>query len=291
VNYIKKDGSMKKEILENLIKEKKTIRDIAKDLNTCDGSVRYWLKRYGLKTIFSGGLRGDALRTWTKDQMIDAIKTSVNISDVLRKIGLKIRPGNYSTFKKFVALNKIDISHLKGKNSSRCSGGGKKVTPLKEILKENSFYSRYHLKSRLLKDGLLKNECSICKSSAEWNGKSIVMILDHINGNNVDNRLENLRMLCPNCNSQQSTFCRNVKKEKAIPRNQKGKCIDCYKPICGVSKRCRACRGIHDRKTSILSKEELKKMISETTWTDIGRKYGVSDNTVRKWAKQYGIIS
>ena len=280
---------MKKETLELLIKEKKTISEIAQHLSTRDGSIRYWLKKYGLKTHFSGGSRGDALRTWTKYQMIEAIRTSVNISGVLRKIGLKIRPGNYSTFKKFVVSNGIDISHLKGKNSHRYSGGGKKATPLNEILKENSFYNRCHLKSRLLKDGLLKNECAICKSHAEWNGKPLVMILDHINGNNIDNRLDNLRMLCPNCNSQQLTFCRNVQREKAIPRNQKSKCLDCGEPICKVSKRCKTCRGIHDRKTARLSKIELEKMISEMTWVAIGKKYGVSDNAVKKWARQYEI--
>jgi len=280
---------MKKEILESLIREKKTIRKIAECLNTCEGSIRYWLRKYGLKTVLSGGARGDALRTWTREQMIDAIKTSVNISDVLRKVGLKVRPGNFSTFKKFVILNNIDISHLKGKNSYRHTGGGAKNTPLSEILTKNSFYNRSHLKRRLLKDGLLKNECAICRSNGEWNGKPLVMILDHINGDNIDNRLDNLRMLCPNCNSQQLTFCRNVNRKRSIPRNQRERCIDCGKPICSGSKRCKQCLGLQYRKPGRPSKEELEKMISEMTWVALGRKYSVCDNTVRDWARQYGI--
>jgi len=277
---------MKKEILEKFINEKKTIREIALYFNKGTSCIRYWLKKCGLKASYSGNAR----RTWTEDQMMEAIRTAVNISDVLRKLGLKIRPGNYSTFKKFVVSNNIDISHLKGSQSRRYCGGGKKETPLDKILTENSFYSRSHLKRRLLKEGIVRNECNICKCNGEWNGKPMVMVLDHINGDNVDNRKENLRMLCPNCNSQQLTFCRKVNREKVIPKNQRAKCIDCGKLITEGSQRCHKCRGVFDYKVIRPIKEELEKMISEMTWVDIGKKYGVCDNTIKKWARQYGIV-
>ena len=57
-----------------------------------------------------------------------------------------------------------------------------------------------------MKSGILKNKCSICGLDGKWNDKKLIMVLDHINGINNDNRKENLRMLCPNCNSQQPTF-------------------------------------------------------------------------------------
>lgn len=276
---------MEKEMLEKFISEKKTLKEIAFYFNKGTSCIRYWLKKYGLRASYSGNAR----RTWTEDQMMEAIRTALNISDVLRKLGLKVRPGNYSTFKKFVVSNGIDISHLKGWKSHRYNGGGKKETPLDEVLTKNSFYSRRHLKRRLLKDGLLKNECNICKCNGEWEGKPLIMILDHINGDNIDNRKENLRMLCPNCNSQQLTFCRNVNREKVIPKNQRGKCIDCGKPIFESSTRCHKCRGISDYKVIRPTKEELMKMIAEMTWVDIGKKYGVVDSTIKKWAKQYEI--
>ena len=81
-------------------------------------------------------------------------------------------------------------------------------TSLEEILIENSIYSSSKLKPRLIKAGLMKEECLSCGLGNTWNGKSIVLQLDHINGNCADNRLENLRILCPNCHSQTRTYCR-----------------------------------------------------------------------------------
>src|SRR6266511_923986 len=80
-------------------------------------------------------------------------------------------------------------------------------TPLEEVLVENSTYSRFHLKRRLLASGTLKNECAVCGQGQVWMGQPLAMVLDHINGVPNDNRLENLRMLCPNCNSQTATYC------------------------------------------------------------------------------------
>lgn len=71
---------------------------------------------------------------------------------------------------------------------------------------------RHHLKKKILKNKLLANECQICKQPPEWNGKILVLQLDHINGINNDNRIENLRLLCPNCHSQTDTFCHKNRK-------------------------------------------------------------------------------
>ncbi|HKU67960.1 MAG TPA: HNH endonuclease signature motif containing protein [Candidatus Baltobacteraceae bacterium] len=72
--------------------------------------------------------------------------------------------------------------------------------------------SRAAVRRRLLNEGLLRNECSICGLN-EWLGNPIVMHIDHINGVNDDHRLENLRMLCPNCHSQTPTYGgRNAKR-------------------------------------------------------------------------------
>lgn len=72
--------------------------------------------------------------------------------------------------------------------------------------------NRKHIKARLMKAGIFANSCQAC-GLAEWQGRALSMHLDHINGIKDDNRLENLRMLCPNCHSQTPTYGgRNVKR-------------------------------------------------------------------------------
>lgn len=74
-------------------------------------------------------------------------------------------------------------------------------------------YNRYKLKERLIKDGVFEHVCAECGLQPEWNGKKLTLALDHINGVNDHNRLENLRLLCPNCHSQTETFAgRNIKR-------------------------------------------------------------------------------
>jgi len=71
---------------------------------------------------------------------------------------------------------------------------------------ENSTYPRHRLKERIIKEKLIKYECEMCKNPGVWNNKPLPLILDHINGINNDNRLENLRFLCSNCDSLLPTY-------------------------------------------------------------------------------------
>lgn len=90
-------------------------------------------------------------------------------------------------------------------NPSSAWSKGKSLTPNSEIFVENSKYSNELVKQRINKDNLIEYKCSKC-SIDSWQGETIVLDLDHINGNNRDHRLENLRYLCPNCHSQTDTF-------------------------------------------------------------------------------------
>ena len=225
-----------------------------------------------------------------KKELEKIVKECKTIGEILRYFGLSNKGNNYKTIKGRMEADNIDYSHIPlGTNAcyfhakNGISFGGVSARPLEEIMVENSNYSRNHLKKRLLKKGILENKCSICGLGPEWNGKGIVMVLDHINGVSNDNRLENLRMVCPNCNSQLPTFAgRKIKTTN--------NCKDCGKEIRKISEKCNSCaskeRGKNKRKVKDRpSKEEINKMLETMSMCAIGRKYGVSDNAVRKWLK------
>jgi 5-methylcytosine-specific restriction endonuclease McrA len=92
----------------------------------------------------------------------------------------------------------------------------KKRIPTDILFTRNSNYSRDNVKVRIITENLIPYVCSMCDAEPEWKGKPLILVLDHINGINNDNRLENLRFLCPNCNSQTETFSKNLKYRKPI---------------------------------------------------------------------------
>lgn len=198
------------------------------------------------------------------------IKKSKTIGEVLKFFGLKNHGSNNRSVKIRATKENIDISHIKlGVGCTKGMKLGPKI-PTIELFVENSKGSRTNIKNRIIQDNLIKYECKICKLTNEWNGKKLVLQLEHINGISDDNRLENLCFLCPNCHSQTPTYAgKKLKKHKIKkPRN-----FPRYK----------------QRKVERPSKEKLEELIINNPMTTIGKMYGVSDNAIRKWAKSYGI--
>lgn len=222
-----------------------------------------------------------------QNEFANIIKHSNTLSDVIRKCGLRPIGNNHQTIKRRIEEDKIDISHIPmglGSNKGR-RFGGVTAKPLEEILIKESTYSRCHLKRRLIKANLLKEECIICGQKPEWKGKKLVLVLDHINGTNNDNRIKNLRLLCPNCNSQTDTFAGRSN------LTTKGKICKCGNKKRKESKRCIKCSSSmsrpHKRKVKRPSYIILVEEIKQQGYSAIGRKYGVSDNAIRKWIKHY----
>ena len=83
---------------------------------------------------------------------------------------------------------------------------GLSVKSIEEYFKQNTSHCGAHTRDKIIKNNLMEYKCAICGNIGEWNGKQLVLQLDHINGDHFDNRLENLRFLCPNCHSQTETF-------------------------------------------------------------------------------------
>lgn len=142
----------------------------------------------------------------TDEQFANLIKNSTNISEVLFKLGYTVK-GNSWGFSQVrrrmeeLGLNPIDF---KGK-SVMLQNNERNMLTEKDLLKENCNHNRNRLRSFILKYKLLPYKCEIC-GVTEWNGKTLSLELDHINGINNDNRIENLRFLCPNCHSQTTTY-------------------------------------------------------------------------------------
>lgn len=218
------------------------------------------------------------------EDFIDLIKRSKSKKEVVEHFGMVIASGNYKTLNKRIKELNIDTSHFIPSYLGLIKCGQLKRIPDKEVFVENSSYDRCGIKKRIIKQELIPYECSLCDIKNKWKEKELVLILDHINGVNNDNRIENLRFVCPNCNSQLDTHCG---KNKAV----KNRCEDCGKIITKKSKRCITCSskkiGVKQRKFNP-SKIELETKIKELNGnlSAVGRFYKVSDNAIRKRIKK-----
>ncbi len=215
----------------------------------------------------------------SKEELEKIVKKNDSLSKILKYFNLYNKGGNAKTLRRRLNEDNIDFSHIRlGIDSNKGRKIPKEKKPLEQIMTKNSTYSRGHLKKRLIEENILEEKCSLCSLGTEWNSQKLVMVLDHINGVPDDHRKENLRLLCPNCNSQTKTFAgRNNK----ITRF----CKKCRNPKkCKKSNVCMKCRAINRRKVKNRpSEEQLLKEIKELGYCGVGRKYGVSDKAIRKW--------
>lgn len=225
-----------------------------------------------------------------RNELIELINDANSVSDALRKIGYSNPGRNAETLKERCKKENIDIQPLIQKGISHAKNyqwATRPLIPWEEILVENSTYSRHTLKKRLLKDKIIEYKCSICGIDSFWNNKKLSLVLDHINGIYNDNRIDNLRFVCPNCNAQTETFA-GKNKIKNIIKCSCGEVISRYAKTglclkCANRKRC--------RKLDIYpSKEQIEEDIQNMTWVAIGKKYGVSGNAVKKWARKLDVL-
>lgn len=152
-------------------------------------------------------------RSWTDKELEIAVFTSTSVRQVLSKLNLREAGGNYEHVRKYIDDLKIDSSHFRGRGWSRgLRGVGVYRIQLKDILIKDSTFQSHKLKNRLFKEGLKEKWCELCEWAEISEDGRQPLELDHINGDRHDNRLANLRILCPNCHSLQMTHRgRNIK--------------------------------------------------------------------------------
>lgn len=148
-------------------------------------------------------------------------------AEALRRLGMCHSGGAHLILRKYVALWEIPTDHFDPYAASRGRGFVRRP-PTRGDLGGNSTFSWVQLKARLYEAGLKEPVCEICGQDASWRGQAMGMILDHINGVSNDNRLENIRILCPNCAATLDTHCARKRRQTRA----KQACRRCGKRSC-----------------------------------------------------------
>jgi hypothetical protein len=181
---------------------------------------------------------------YTREELTMIIGLCKNIKHVIDI--LKINRFYHKDIVKFIEDNSIDTSHFEII---------KKPSIADHLVKNSTGINSKRIKQYLFKNKIVVNECAVCKLQPLWNGKPLTLQLDHINGDHYDNRIENLRLICPNCHSQTDTYTgRNVKKyEDKV-------CQDCKKQIKkdSTTERCAECIA---KRKSLCSVCEVNKRV------------------------------
>jgi hypothetical protein len=223
----------------------------------------------------------------------EAIAASFSWSETLRRLGYCPTGANWRTLKKYAAIWKISTAHFDPYAASRRPR--KHAIPLDQVLVKHSTYSRANLKRRLFAEGIKQRRCEMCGQDENWRGAVMGLILDHVNGVRDDNRLQNLRVLCPNCAATLHTHC--GRKNLAVKERDCALCGKTFVVNYATHRYCSPECGRHapplpgpkpeTRKVERPPYDQLVREIAETNFSAVGRKYGVSDNAIRKWVRWY----
>lgn len=233
---------------------------------------------------------------YSETEAREAVAQSLTYTQTLRLLGLCPTGGNAALLKQWLARWNIETDHFDPHRARSTAARVRK--PMEEILVEGSTYARSNLKARLYEAGLKRPVCELCGQDELWRGRPMGLILDHVNGVRDDNRLENLRIVCPNCAATLATHCGRKNRLEPVERE----CLLCGAPFRAKYPRHRYCssacgtraprpsRGVAKpalRRVERPPPDQLLREIAATSFSAVGRRYGVSDNAVRKWVRQY----
>lgn len=244
-----------------------------------------------------GRRRSSAIWMMPEDQFRRLIASSTSVGECLYAFGMENKGRNHHTLRDRIKELGIDVQHFVYHTPSRRVV----VRKLEELLVENSPARGMAIKRRLIATGLIDNKCKICGLSTSWQDKPITLVLDHENGDPRDNRLLNIRFLCPNCNSQTPTFAgRNLKRRSTawvqsvlgpdVQPPTYNLCEECGIVCDGGGRRHMVCFNKLKEKINWPSDELLVEEVKATSRVAVAKRLGVSDRAVGKRLVRIGFI-
>lgn len=193
------------EQLRSAIASSTSFRDAAQRLGAIETRkrVRRRARELGIDTSHFKAPR-DKARRWSDAELRVAVSAARSIAEVLRRLGLRAAGGNFEHVRRRIDALAIDTSHILGRGWNIGHSPAPKSS-LEDILVRGRWTSTHSLKLRLFRAGLKTPRCELCGWAQQAPDGRVPVELDHVNGDRNDNRLENLRVLCPNCHALQPT--------------------------------------------------------------------------------------
>lgn len=259
--------------------------------------------------VYKEILKRKEIKLKKDNEFVEKVKEYLPYSNSMNALcsflGLKGVKGYYDKIQKVIEEHSLSTEHFGSLvNNSKKTRNKYNALSDEEYFQYNVERNGVSLLKRLIEHELKENKCEICGLTS-WNNKPITLQVHHINGNHCDNRLENLQILCPNCHSQTDSYAQKkkvkkqnnevdievLKKQITVKTDIKNFCLSCHKEITKDKKFCsQMCYNNYKKKFSISKEEMIESLKMLGSFRKVGKKYGVSDNAIRKRCITEGIF-
>lgn len=169
--------------------------------------LRLRLERLGVDTAPLRD-RVDKYAKYTEPMLREAAQVSTSVAGVLRHLGLPLSGGNHAHISRRLKALDVDTSHFcRASNKGQPSPSRRTAADILVVTAPGGRRTKRHHLERAMLEREVPYVCACCGMAPEWQGRPLRLHIDHVNGDWLDNRLENLRFVCPNCHSQTDTYC------------------------------------------------------------------------------------